>query len=248
MKLLIRLLKLIFSLYGLLVFIASFFIVFPLYYLVFNFFRKETASVVAHTVSRAWGEFLLLAFFIKVRVRNRSLIDPQKTYVFISNHQSQLDIIIAAVSCRNTFRFLAKAELTKVPVIGYVIKRLYVPVERKSKTGRSKSIDALRKSIGEGISVFLYPEGTRNKTDAPLLDFYDGAFRLAIETQVPLAILTIKNSRRLLDPRRVMDLSPGVIECIWHEPVPTAGMTTENVGELKERAKSILMGGLEKNP
>lgn len=246
MQIIGRALRFIFSIYALLVFIGTFFIVFPCFFVVFNWWSKETAPHVAHSISRFWGKLLLYCFLIRVRVKNRNYIDPAATYVFVSNHQSQLDIIISAIACRNTFRFLAKAELTKVPVIGYVIKRLYVPVERKSKTGRSRSVENLHKSISDRISVFIYPEGTRNKTNNPLLDFYDGAFRLAIETRTPLAILVIKNSRSLLDPRKTMDLSPGFIDCHWLPPLDVSAYTIDKVNLLKDAVKALILKELEK--
>jgi 1-acyl-sn-glycerol-3-phosphate acyltransferase len=241
MFVILRIFKFIFSLYALIFFLLTFFIAYPTYFLIFNIFPKDKAPRVAHTVSRIWAQVLLIFFLIRVKVQNRSLIDPRQTYVFVSNHQSQLDILIAAVSSYNTFRFLAKAELTKLPVLGYIIRNLYVPVARKSKAERTKSVDNLRRSLNEGVSVYIYPEGTRNKTDKPLLDFYDGAFRLAIESGVPLAVLTVKDSRKLLNPLRIMDLSPGIIHCVWDQPVSTAGMTPDDMPELKEAVRNIMI-------
>jgi 1-acyl-sn-glycerol-3-phosphate acyltransferase len=240
MSVLTRILKLVFSLYALLAFVATFFITFPAYFIIFNIFSKQKAPHVAHSLSRLWARVLLVLFLIRVKVQNRSYINPEDTYVFVSNHQSQLDILIAAVSSFNTFRFLAKAELTKLPVLGYIIRNLYVPVERKSKAERSRSVDNLRRSLDEGISVYIYPEGTRNKTDKPLLDFYDGAFRLALETGTPVAVLTIQDSKRLLNPLRLMDLSPGIIHCVWDVPIPIRGMTSANLESLKTQVRNLM--------
>lgn len=244
MRFIIRIFQVLFSIYALLVFVSTFFIAFPVYFLIFNLFDKRKAPRVAHSVSRCWAHFLLFFFLIRVKVQDKRYIDPRRAYVFVSNHQSQLDILIAAVSSFNTFRFLAKAELTKLPVLGYIIKRLYVPVERKSKTERTKSVDTMRRSLQEGVSVYIYPEGTRNKTDKPLLDFYDGAFRLAIENQAPLAVLTIGDSRRLLNPLKFMDLRPGIIHCTWDKPIETTGMTLDDLPALRDKVRNIMLSRL----
>ena len=184
---------------------------------------------------------LFVFFFIRIKIKNKQFIDPEKTYVFVANHVSFLDILLYARSCKNTFRFLSKAELAKVPLMGYVIKNLYITVDRGDKKDRSKSLDKMKESLDEGISVFLAPEGTRNKTEQPLLDFREGSFRLAIKAQVPLAILTIKNSQKLLSPHRPLEMRPGIIYAEWSEPIDTSNMTEEDVVMLKEKARDTML-------
>ena len=99
-------------------------------------------------------------------------------------------------------------------------------------------------SIKENISVFLCPEGTRNTGPEPLLPFHDGAFRLAIAAQVPLAVMTIRNSDRLLSPKHPFALSPGTMECIWSEPISTVGMKEEDIPRLREMARAEMTRNL----
>jgi 1-acyl-sn-glycerol-3-phosphate acyltransferase len=241
----IRLLRTLLGLYAGLIFSLSLLIVTPCYLLVFLFAPKHKAPHIAHRfISRRWAGSLLPLFFIRIKIKNGELIDKNKTYVFIGNHRSQLDIPAYAVACRNTIRFLAKEELTKIPLMGYIIRKLYISVNRKSKEDRQRSLNAMLESLRDGISVFICPEGTRNKTSEPLLDFRDGAFRLAIESQLPLAVLTIKNSENILSPLRPIELSPGVIECIWSAPVETKGMTENDLPALKETAKNLMLKSL----
>lgn len=234
-------LRILFGIYALVIFLVSLLILVPAYLIVFNFWSKKRAPHAAHGISRVWALFLLTMFCIRFKVSGREKIDPKKTYVFISNHQSQLDIPAFARACSNTFRFLAKAELTKIPLLGYIIKNLYITVNRGDKSDRSKSIEAMMHSIAEGVSVFICPEGTRNRTAEPLLPFRDGAFRLAIQAQVPLAVLTIRNSKDLNSPRKLLQLSPGVMHAAWSDPIITAGMTTNDLEKLKEQAKQLML-------
>jgi len=232
-----RILKSLFGIYAATLFAFSLLIVTPCYLLIFMLAPKRKAPHLAHQyVSRNWARLLFPIFLVRVKTRNARLIDRNKVYVFIANHRSQLDVPAYAQACPCTIRFLAKEELTKIPLMGYIIRNLYISVNRKSREDRQRSLNAMLQSLRNGVSIFLCPEGTRNKSSKPLLPFHDGAFRVAIEAQVPLAVLTIKNSEKLLSPLRPVELSPGKIDCIWSTPIETKGMTDKDVPKLKEMA------------
>ena len=239
-----KIIRTFYALYVLFIFVFSFLIFIPVYFFIFLLSNKDKAPHVAHQNSRVWAIFVYGLGFIGLNIKNKDKINPEKTYVFISNHRSQLDIPLCAIACNNTFRFLAKYELTKIPLFGYVIKKLYLTVNREDRTDRNRAIERMKQSIAEGISVFIYPEGTRNRTTEPLLPFRDGAFRLAIETQVPLAILTILNADKINSPLQPFQLNPGVIHAIWSEPVSTTGMTQDDIETLKLIAKEIILNNL----
>ena len=241
-----RILRFIYSLYCIVPFVISFIIVVPCYFLIFNFYSKQKAPQVAHSLSRFWAAYLFFFFFIRVKIKNKEFIDPKQTYVFVANHLSLLDIPLYARACSNTLRFLSKAELTKIPLMGYIIKNLYITVDRSDKKDRSKSLDRMQASLDEGISVFLAPEGTRNKTNVPLLEFREGAFRLAIKAQVPLAILTIKNSQKLLSPHRPLEMRPGTIYAEWSEPLKTTNLREDDFLLLKEKTRETMLSVLTK--
>ncbi len=245
MELVVRPLRFIFALWAGILFILSLLLVVPCYFFVFSLYPKDKAPHVAHKISRSWTKILFVLFLIRVKVRNREFIDAGQTYVFIANHLSLLDIPAYAFSCRNTIRFLAKIELTKIPLMGYIINHLYISVDRKDKEARMQSMERMKSSLKEGVSVFICPEGTRNKTDQPLLDFRDGAFRLAIESQLPLVVLTIRNTEKLLSPFKLLSLSPGTIYCTWSKPIETKGMTEEDLPRLKEIARELMLDCLK---
>lgn len=240
-----RFLRNLFGIYALLIFPCTLIVTTLLYVIIFTFFPKKKAPHVAHRLSQFWAKVLSVLFVFPPRIRNKHLIDANKTYVFVANHQSQLDIPVYALACKNTFRFLAKAELTKIPLMGYIIRNLYLTVNRKDRSDRNKSIEIMRQTLEQGISVFLCPEGTRNRYEDPaLLEFKDGAFRLAIATQTPVAPFTILNSGRQLSPLHPIALAPGRIFGVWDEPIETAGMTMEDLPALRERVRSQMEGHL----
>jgi 1-acyl-sn-glycerol-3-phosphate acyltransferase len=246
MKVITGILKTIFGFYAILVVIATLFIVMPCYFIIFGTFSPSRAPHSAHKISRFWAELLFMGFFIRVKVKGKEFIDKNQVYVFVCNHRSQLDIPLFARACYNTFRFLAKIEVTRIPLIGYVVKRLYLTVDRSSREDRVKSFDRMKDSLQkEKISVLLYPEGTRNRGIEPLLDFKDGAFKLAIDTQLPMAVLTILNSGDFSPANKFMQLRPGVIKAKWSEPIITKGMTVADIPKLKEEVRNRLLKGLQ---
>ena len=235
------------GIYALIIFPATLLIVILAYLFVFTFFNEKKAPFIAHKlISRNWARTLFFFFGIRLKTHHKNLLDPKATYVFVANHLSQLDIPAYAISTNHAFRFLAKEELTKIPLMGYIIRRLYISVNRKDKIARARSMENMQNSLREHISIFICPEGTRNKTKEPLLDFRDGAFRLAIQAQTPLAVMTIINSGKLLSPNRPIELSPGVIHCVWSEPISTIGMTEDDVPALREKARSLMTENLKK--
>jgi 1-acyl-sn-glycerol-3-phosphate acyltransferase len=233
----LRILRVLFGIYAICIFLISLF-VFPLLYaLVFLTMPEKKAPHIAHQkISRAWARYLHVCFFQPVKIKNAEVIDPAKAYVFIANHRSQLDIPLFALACKNTFRFLSKAELTKIPLMGYVIRKLYITVDRNDRSDRNRSIEKMKRSLDEGISVFICPEGTRNRNEEPIVsEFRDGAFRLAILTQTPLAVLTVYNTADRLHPRRPFEMSAGTLYAKWSEPIDTRGMTMDDLPALRER-------------
>lgn len=232
--LILRLFKTLFGCFAALVFALTLVITSVCYVFVFALFPEKKSPVIAHSkISRTWATLLFRLFGIRVKVLNKEVLDPQAVYVFVANHRSLLDVPAYAIACKNTFRFLAKKELTRIPLLGYIINKLYISVDRTNKQARVKSMENMMNSLKDGISVFLCPEGTRNSGPEPLLPFHDGAFRLAISAQVPLAVMTIRFSDKLLSPKRPVELSPGTLECVWSKPIVTKGMTENDIPKLR---------------
>jgi 1-acyl-sn-glycerol-3-phosphate acyltransferase len=152
---------------------------------------------------------------VRRRVHDRDKVLGKGPFVIVSNHRSFLDILINAAAYPDLYKFLSKKEMTKIPVWGFVVKRLCILVDRKSPESRAESMERMRQSLDAGFSILLYPEGTRNRGETPLTDFFDGAFRLAVETGYPMAIQTLVDPRKYNDPRRSLDLAPGKVDVYW---------------------------------
>jgi len=183
-----------------------------------------------HYWSAIWGFICGIRF----KVIDRDKVPNDRPYVFICNHRSSLDAMLWGYSNNFLVKGLAKKELMKVPLIGFLFRKTCVVVDRGSKESRKESFKQLRDYFDRNVSIFFFAEGTRNKTEQPLKSFYDGAFRMAIELQEPLAPLVMCNTAHLM-PTSSMLYKPGITKCVFLDPVPTTGLTLDDLPELKEK-------------
>lgn len=216
------------------------------YLFIFNFMEEERARLTAYWVTRWWGRTLLAVMLVRVTTEGVDLIDAEDgAYVLVSNHLSAVDIPICMATAPVPFSFLAKKEVDKLPIIGYLARHMHVYVDRKSKESRRSTAAQMEAHIHAGHSIHIYAEGTRNKSNELLQDFYDGAFRLAIATQRPIVTLTICGSDRISSPKKPFLGAPASVHCIWETAIPTVGMTQEDLPRLKAMAYDRIHYNLE---
>jgi 1-acyl-sn-glycerol-3-phosphate acyltransferase len=181
---------------------------------------------------------------IRLKVEGKELLDPKGSYVIVGNHNSSLDFILNAHAFPGVFRFLAKQELQKIPVFGYIVKKMCLNVDRSSAMSRARSVVGLKQQLAEGWSIFIYPEGSRNSGDQPIGKFYDGAFRIAVQTGAPLAIQTILNIDYITAGGS--GLRPGTVRISWESPIDTSQMSQDDIISLKEKTEQIMLARLKK--
>jgi 1-acyl-sn-glycerol-3-phosphate acyltransferase len=182
---------------------------------------------------------------ISLKVIGKEKIDKNTSYVIVSNHSSSLDFIVNAEAYPGVFRFLAKQELLKIPIFGWVVKKMCLIVDRSSAMSRARSMVELKRELAEGMSIFIYPEGGRNQSEDLLGTFYDGAFRIAIQTAAPLMVQTIVNMKDISSTAQSIDLCPGVVKIVWDGPfMPKKG---DDVNELKEKVRGIMLERMSHN-
>lgn len=186
--------------------------------------------------SRFWAD----AFFFMLGITHWNIyeqpFDKNAEYIFVSNHISYLDIpMMMKVIRRQHIRILGKAEMNKIPVFGSIYKRGTVSVDRNSADARSKSIDKLIAFIHEKISVFICPEGTFNMTHQPLKSFYDGAFKIAVETQKPIQPILFLDTYDRLSYESIFSLNSGRCRGVYLCSTSTEGLTMKDVPLLKEQ-------------
>lgn len=162
------------------------------------------------------------------------------SYIFIANHISYLDAAIIPKAFRQPVRPLGKVELSKVPIFGFIYKNAIVSVDRSSPANRARSVQQLKSILRKGISVLVFPEGTFNLTHRPLKDFYDGAFRIAIETGTPIRPVLFLDTYDRMHYSSVFCLRPGINRCIFLPQIDVAGLTLKDVAALKTKVYHIM--------
>jgi 1-acyl-sn-glycerol-3-phosphate acyltransferase len=187
--------------------------------------------------ARAW----LLLSGVRVKVTGRELLDPQQTYVFVSNHRSYFDAAPLFCDTGRRMGMVAKKELLKAPVLGYGMG--FVNVIAIDRSNRERAVESLRvatERIRSGISFVVCPEGTR-APPGEMLPFKKGAFHMAIETGVPIVPVALKNSDNLMG-KGTGEAWPGTIEMVILPPVDTKGLSTdEDLQILVNRVQSTIM-------
>ncbi len=202
---------------------------------VHSIFNENKAHRMVIGYCRWWATVWTFMCGIKIKVIDNPKIKTEESYVFVTNHCSNLDAMIWAYSPRNISKGLAKKELMKIPFLGYIFSKVCVIVDRSDKESRKKSIGALIEEMKKGVSLMIFPEGTRNKTDKPLQPFHSGAFRIAVEVQKPIVPVVFCNAG-LLMPIGNSLYKPGTVKCIFLDPIPTEGLTEADIDRIKDES------------
>ena len=190
-------------------------------------------------------------WYFLVCIRHKEIYEVphnfSKQYIFVANHSSYLDIPSSVRCMHQPVRILGKYEMVKYPVFGLIYRSAVILVDRRDAEHRAQSVRALKAAIARGISIFIFPEGTFNESDKPLKDFYDGAFRTAVETQTAIKpVLFIDNTKRL-HWKSIFTLTPGVSRCVFLNEINVdAYKTKEDIKLLKQKVHDIMETGFFK--
>ncbi|HQT24815.1 MAG: hypothetical protein B7X86_16810 [Sphingobacteriales bacterium 17-39-43] len=234
-KLLKKVAAFLFLIWGFLVFISAMILVFPLILLISALVQKKKSQDLIFFFLKIWAWIFSVLCFFPVRTRGRNSLDPDKACIYVCNHNSYLDAIAVVLAIPGSFKPLGKIEMVKIPIFGMIYKRVVVLIDRKSPESRARSVEELKIDLGNGQSILIFPEGTMNRSDEPLSEFYDGAFRLAIETQTAIVPMVILNARKLLPRDYPLAIRPGVLECVFADRVEVTGLKPDDLGDLKAR-------------
>lgn len=228
-------LRLLYCAYAFISFVLLMLLVFPVA-VIASFWGKVKGGNVIYHASHFWADCWMFSIGIRHKNIFLSPVAPKKQYIFIANHISYLDIPMIFKSIRKKkLRVLGKIEMKKVPVFGFIYKNAVVMVDRSNHTTRSKSVRQLKSVLQKGISIFIFPEGTFNETHHPLKDFYDGAFRMAIETNTPIKPIIFPDTYDRMNYKSLFMLNPGKSRAIFLDEISVDEFTLEDVQTLKQK-------------
>jgi 1-acyl-sn-glycerol-3-phosphate acyltransferase len=190
-----------------------------------------------------WARTLAALIPMRVEVEGREHVDPAQSYVLVSNHQSQSDVLVLYGWLGIDFKWVMKKELRRVPGIGVACARLgHIFIDRSNHAAAVATLEAARDTIVDGTSVIFFPEGTRSR-NGELLPFKKGAFRMALDLGLPILPLTVTGARDVL-PAGTTDLMPGSARLTIHPPIPVEGLTGDDCARLVDEVRSVIASGL----
>ncbi len=242
---LLKVFQLLYCVYAFILFVLIMLIVFPFVLLALAF-GKLTGGNLIYKLCMFWAQ----SWYWLIGIRHQEIFesphDSTRQYIFVANHISYMDIPPLVLIAHQPIRILGKYEMVKIPVFGWIYRAAVVLVDRRNAETRSKSVRALKAALRHGISIFIFPEGTFNTGPTPLKDFFDGAFRIAIETETPIKPVLLVDTLERLHYNSIFSLTPGKNRVIYLEEVPVEGLTSKDIPALKQQVYDIMDAGLRR--
>ncbi len=198
-------------------------------------------------LARIWAKAILFGTGFYYKVEKAQKLELGKSYMLVINHTSMADIMLTLAVTRNPFVFVGKKELSKIPLFGFFYKRTCILVDRSSARSRMEVFNRAQRRLNQGLSICIFPEGGVPSDESILLDeFKDGAFRLAIEYQIPIVPITFADNKERFS-YTFFSGSPGLMRAKIHSFLPTVGKTIENkkdIRDLKDQTRTIIYNQL----
>lgn len=207
--------------------------------------RLHVVSLAAYKV---WGTLLFCIGALPVRVVGREHLPKEKPYILAPNHASYLDVPLMVYAIPHLFVFVGKSSLAKIPIFGYIFRRVHIPVNRSNPKSGLNALKKAKQRLESGRSVLIFPEGGFGRVKPPTLaPFKDGAFRLAIETAAPIVPVTMPYNWQILPEKSGFRMLRKQALVVIHPPIETQGMTLADMDRLKEQTYQTIASELAKH-
>lgn len=195
-------------------------------------------------IARVWAKVILIGMGFRYYIKREQTPEKDKSYMFIANHTSMADIMLMLVSVKNPFVFVGKKELAKIPLFGFFYKRTCILVDRSSPKSRQAVFLRAQRRLKSGLSICIFPEGGVPEEHIELDAFKDGAFRLAINHQIPIVPLTFADNKKRFS-YTFFSGSPGRMRVKIHKFLSTENLTIDDTRSLNETARDIILKQLQ---
>lgn len=193
---------------------------------------------------RLWAASWSFLSGIRYKIHGKNPIEQKKPYIYIFNHRSFTDAVFIPLAIPQEFRTIGKKELSKIPIFGALVGRFAVWVDRSNAESRNESLETLLRILLTGQSIVVAPEGTRNNSKNTLLPFEKGAFRLAIETQIPIVPIAVIGAEKIMR-RGSFLLSPGLVQIYYSDPIyppkPSEHALQDFLNSCKNRLDAMIL-------
>ncbi len=233
----------VWAFWGIISFVATFLIIFipaMITYLI----PDPKGSAIFIRIAKIWMIVWLHMVGCPVKVSGQKHFKKGKAFIVTCNHNSLLDVPLSSPFIPGANKTIAKKSFAKIPLFGLYYTKGSVLVDRNSDASRRKSFEEMKQVLRAGMHMCIYPEGTRNRTTEPLKKFYDGAFKLAVETKTPIIPALIFNTKKALPANKSFYFLPHKLKMHFLEPIPTTDCT---VDQLKEKVMTVMKDHLVQN-
>ncbi|WP_417859693.1 lysophospholipid acyltransferase family protein [Winogradskyella sediminis] len=197
-------------------------------------------------LARIWSKFILIGMGFGYKIIREETPDPDKSYMFVANHTSMADIMLMLVAVKNPFVFVGKQELAKIPLFGFFYKRTCILVDRSSPKSRQAVFLRAQRRLNQGMSICIFPEGGVPEEHILLDEFKDGAFRLAINHQIPVVPITFYDNKKRFS-YTFFSGSPGRMRAKILPFVSTIGLTSTDTKALNAKTRTLIWDELTTN-
>jgi 1-acyl-sn-glycerol-3-phosphate acyltransferase len=233
----------IWATWALLLFVVTMLIAY-IFYIPCHFLKEPQRAKWHRRVSRVWMFIYLGLIGCPLKVKNAQYFNGVENCVVVSNHNSLMDVPVTTPFMPRANKTIAKKSFAVFPIFGWIYSFGSVLVDRKSDASRRKSYEDMKKVLQTGLDMVIYPEGTRNRTDKPLKEFYDGAFRLAVDTKKPVIPTVVFNTKKVLPVHKTFYMLPHKLEMHFLPPVDSDDLSSK---ELKEKVFKTMWDYYEAN-
>jgi len=196
-------------------------------------------------LARFWAKFILIGMGFIWKVKREQKPEICKSYMFIANHTSMVDIMLMLVAVRNPFVFVGKKELAKIPLFGFFYKRTCILVDRSDARSRRAVFLRAQRRLKQGLSICIFPEGLVPEEEVVLAEFKDGAFRLAINHNIPIVPMTFPDNKKRFS-YTFFSGGPGQMRVHIHKFLDTEDLEIKDTKKLKDQAFDIIYNDLIK--
>lgn len=204
---------------------------------------SKTGKLAFH-LARVWSRIILTVACVRTSITGKEKIDKRQSYIIISNHQSHFDIPALIVRLGVQYRWVIKTEIRKIPLFGYALDASRnIFIDRSNRESAIRSINEGIDRLPVGVGVLFFAEGSRS-TDGKIQKFKKGGFSVAIQKGLPILPVTVNGSRRIL-PKHSLVFSPGRIELVVDDPIPTEGYTMDTMDQLMEKTRNVIAGNFK---
>lgn len=197
-----------------------------------------------YKTANIWGKFILYGMGFWPEVVELQKIEQHKSYMFIANHTSMIDIMLLLSVVKNPMVFVGKEELTKIPIFGFIFKRTSITVNRADVKSRKEVYNQAQKRLNNGLSICIFPEGLVPSDESVILsEFKNGAFHLAIGHQIPIVPITFFDCKKRFS-YTFFSGSPGKLRVKIHDIIETNTLELKDKNSLKNKTYNLMYNEL----